>query len=380
MHLAKANPILIPELPQVLNVQEALMCSLSFAAYFGLMKTVAQEIREELESALKGLGQQLVWGPAINVLEGVTDAMMFVSLSDMTGEYNVVVRGTNPFSFSTWFAQDFDVLPPLYAWKEVVLGQPPIQVPQGENELAISKGACHTLGLLTNLQPDPGLPGEGLYFWEYLGQASVDQSVVINFTGHSLGGLAAPTLALWCIDKFDSWKAKAKNIYVYPFAGPSAGNQAFAEHSDAIFLDREGNSRCTRLVASLDIVPRAFAELQTIGTIYLPQTTPLPIRLVDDALERQVRGIYRQLTPFKEIPSALLDMLCHPKLLESLIFFLLQAVFQHIWSYLAQTMFLRETKLALFVLMVESHPLTEDEHSMLHAKLEEIIAGLRGSD
>jgi hypothetical protein len=60
------------------------------------------------------------------------------------------------------------------------------------------------------------------------------------------------------------------------FAGPTAGNKAFADHSDAVI-----GERCHRVVNPLDIVPQAWeiATLKTIPTLY---RDALPIGLVAD--------------------------------------------------------------------------------------------------
>lgn len=92
-------------------------------------------------------------------------------------------------------------------------------------------------------------------------------NVEITVTGHSKGGALAPTFAL-ALDQLrgkdhvrrrDRWDPDEQaTVHCYSFAGPTAGNAAFAELSDRVIGDR-----CHRIANRLDIVPHAWMPRPT---------------------------------------------------------------------------------------------------------------------
>ena len=73
----------------------------------------------------------------------------------------------------------------------------------------------------------------GLTIRDFIAQAATEE-MRIHFTGHSLGGLLAPTYALWLYDELRGDPVHPRLTFsADAFAGPSAGNQAFADYTMA---------------------------------------------------------------------------------------------------------------------------------------------------
>jgi hypothetical protein len=91
--------------------------------------------------------------------------------------------------------------------------------------------------------------------------------IEVTVTGHSKGGALAPTFALALhqlrgkahVRRRDRWDPDQRaTVHCYSFAGPSAGNVAFAELSNRTIGDR-----CHRIANRLDIVPHAWMTRPT---------------------------------------------------------------------------------------------------------------------
>lgn len=284
-----------------LGDKERLLCSMALLAYSGSLDQEAS--REQLSLGLTQLGQELVWGPAFHAGPGelVDDAMMYIAKSCQSEEYTVVVRGTNPLSLHSWIDQDLKVAPPLTDWASILRGNPK---PSTDPKVpSVSQGACLTLSLCTALTPKAGYQGEGLGFAAFLA-SRLSPSAQLNFTGHSLGGLAAPTLAIWFLQKYPEYLDSSKKVFVCPFAGPTAGNAAFADLSQQI-LDPGNKGRCICHNNALDVVPRAFAELEVVRTIFEPDLkTPFLFQDLITMLEKSVTSKYCDLYDIsKDVPS-----------------------------------------------------------------------------
>lgn len=215
---------------------ERRMAALAYVAYLDCHERHPTRLGRCLRRGLDRYaeGQRIVWGPALHVpppgLE--PDAMMFVVETVGTpGELTVVVRGTNPLSLVTWLTQDASILAERH-WLEVS--------PGSDAPLAakVSHGACRTLELLTRL-----VSAESCLLEFLEGEfADAGPDATVRFTGHSLGGLAAPTLALWVREQLAATPA----IEVYSFAGPTAGNARFVEFSARRLPSPRGACTCYR--------------------------------------------------------------------------------------------------------------------------------------
>lgn len=119
----------------------------------------------------------------------------------------------------------------------------------------------------------------------------------VFITGHSKGGALTTALATWLADtqgaesvapaqRWDPDRVAA--VHAYAFAGPTAGNGAFARHADAAL-----GGRCHRIFNPLDIVPHAFAtrDLKTIPRLYDPAL------LEREALEVLAASLARAVAP-----------------------------------------------------------------------------------
>ncbi len=213
---------------------------LAFLPYLGTPLSgsdVSQDARKLVEAALEALKKplgpwELVWGPGVfQVLPGAVPAnTMFVVRQKRTGELFISIAGTNPFSAYAWFAEDFDV-DETRAWGYG-------DAPEG---VATSKGTLTGLRALQAMVPPPGVPGKNQrlvdFLEEYLGKES--EPVEVTVSGHSLGGVLSPTLALWLLDTQKEWDHNTRAMLsVYAYAGPTPGNGDFASYIDERFGDR----------------------------------------------------------------------------------------------------------------------------------------------
>ena len=120
--------------------------------------------------------------------------------------------------------------------------------------------------------------------------AQANGPVQVTVTGHSKGGALSSTAALWLADtqgtdgveKADRWDPeKRAQVRCFSYAGPTAGNAAFAAHSNTK-LD------CVRTVNTRDVVPHAWAsaDLNAIKTLYQPGVHH--VAAVDDLIDEIV--------------------------------------------------------------------------------------------
>jgi hypothetical protein len=301
------------ESPKPLNETEELMIILSYIAYKNLYDFVLDRRAESMKtyqdiskllSILKP-AQELVWGPVVGEtkFEVISSSLIYVTRN--TGaqdEYTVVIRGTNPFSLSTLI-------------KDLEVG---VMLPWGRKAptgALISKGTYQLLNSYLKTTPvtGVGLPGEGKTLREFLmWEIGGHQVTTINFTGHSLGGVMASTLGLWFREELP--KDNPTVIKIYSIAGPTTGNDQFAEYSDALL-----GSNCVRYANELDVAAHLWVEKDLRDT--LPKLYE-PYRAFTHLADRVAGHKYTHSGNVKPIPSAVQGKM-----------FLAEAVYQHLYPY-----------------------------------------------
>jgi triacylglycerol lipase len=302
-------------------------------AYTGSVATIEPALTTDLNNHLTAMTTEIgswevVWGPAVYELptSNRPDNTMYVARGNgQPGFPNLVVAiaGTNPYSLFDWLVEDLLVTPQI-PWPS---GKP------FSLERRIALGTFIGLSALQTLKPGAAQPGAGTTLKEFLAtQVSAPLSLAI--TGHSLGGALSPTVALWLHDVQKEWDpAGHASLSVLPAAGPTAGNQAFANYSDA-----QIGAEVTRLHNPLDIVPHAWttSDLQQLPTLYAPAipTSDLLNDLVDLAIDISKFGDYTQINlnapplPGSAVNTSQINPNASP-----FVNFLSQAVYQHIEAY-----------------------------------------------
>jgi hypothetical protein len=305
---------------------------LSFIALAGCWYTDPAKVSETVTSLLGEMlpQQEIVWGPAVHQprpeLPGsdskLTDALVFICRDFDTGDYSVVLRGTNTVSATEWLFQDFMVRNQV-PWLKVQAGPAP-------PDALVSEGTATAVALRRDLRPETGEKGEGTSLEdELVGLIERSQGrCVMRFTGHSLGGLLAPVMALWLVDHLDQihrddLTAKL-DLEVYSYAAPTAGNRAFSAYLESRI------HAIRRYASPLDIAPMAWDESNMAG---MPSTYEPGIRMqgltrsLYDLCRNLARGKgYAQPGPCISVPSRV--VLTRGGL------FLLEAAYQHAAPYL----------------------------------------------
>ncbi|MEM7183925.1 MAG: hypothetical protein AAF518_23675 [Spirochaetota bacterium] len=258
--------------------KQQLMLTFSAMAYFGSAlpgtdKSNEKKIFAHLQRALQSWKPvkdqwEVVWGPAVFSLPGTwfDDSMMYVVRNLKQPEkYVVAIRGTNPVSIPNAVIWNLQVRE-LEDW------------PFGESvgwQPKLSRSTYFGLSILQALRPAKELPGGRQTLQEFFAKnLPKDVSADICFTGHSLGGVLASTLALWMKDLQGKQFPKDAKVSTVTIAAPTAGDTDFARYSNQRFAKGE----CLRIANAKDVVPHAWnveSLLQLYG-LYLPYTFPDP--------------------------------------------------------------------------------------------------------
>jgi hypothetical protein len=193
-------------------------------------------------------------------------------------------------------------------------------VPSGINAPHISQG---TQVGVTNLLKMTDLTQRSLV--DFLCSLGPTGSKTLIFTGHSLGGALAPTLALALATSKGTRFSTANwgHVYVLPTAGPTPGDENFANLFKQVFppvnpgWSQDYYAWNQNIWNSLDAVPHAWVTsmLSEVPTLYpAPWTTgmtgvpPQPIpsdlqNLVDGAILSSLLFGVNALSPFTHIPN-----------------------------------------------------------------------------
>lgn len=245
------------------------MLRLSFSAYAYLKGHNARAGKAAVGRALDafGVGGSIDWFAVSDDKHQYNFALAFlvVERGEAGPIYTVVVRGTNPLSLDSWFREDFDVGSQV-PWPGSTSGE------------RISQAAATALAL------HEALKDKNTSLYDALkrrldADTAAQLHPVLRFTGHSLGGLVAPLMALRFADRFD--KFDALTIDVCSFAAPTAGNAAFAAYLERSFLSgSRQNFGSVRFVRCRDdLAVKVWNPRDMLGILRLYAAYGLPINL-----------------------------------------------------------------------------------------------------
>jgi len=251
-----------------------LAMTLSTLAYVDENRIASQqEMMSEINAGLDEAGYkswQVAWGPALNADRS---NLLYAAQNSETGQLAVSIRGSD-FSFWLNWLEDLAVLR---------------LVPYDEFVPTASKTAQIAFGTAVGLRQILGMQDGTKSLETFLTTAPEGTPILI--TGHSLGGCLASVLAP-CVA---NWVGNASSLSVYTIAAPSPGNEDFASYYNALFTAQSGHSTAFRFFNSLDVVPNAWASLNTVETYYPPLVAcPSDIRKIIDRAENAVGGKYLQ--------------------------------------------------------------------------------------
>ncbi len=310
---------------------ERKMVLLAYIAYFNLGQRgykffknwacgkVCTEIQEGLDDYRAELGvQEIVWGPTIDFPNffAYANTTIFVCREKGSNDLTLVIRGTNPLSLKTWLRQDFAV-GEMVNWDH-----------SDPSKGKVSKGARRSLSESLEYVPTKSCFG-GDHLHTYLERYFTKHpGATLRVTGHSLGGLLGPTLTLWMYERLPILQSIP--IEIYSYAGPTAGDAAFAEYC-ATTLNNGTTTTLNRYVNLYDVAPRAWSAplLKDFIDIYNPEVDS---GFWDDFIIEQVIDFiddegYTQPGDEIVIPSSVKEGLLWSTLLT-------QIIYQHVAPYL----------------------------------------------
>ena len=273
---------------------EKQMARLAFLAYVGdnLTTSVPQTEQALAQCMPNVLVEQtadkwkLAWGPVVYrfPIAKFDDNMMYVvQAKASSSDFAIVIRGTDPPALDDWLAEDFDV-------------DDQVSWPAGAGQPKISKAISEGLAILLEMAPSTDQEST-LKSFLTTQAASSPTGLRVHVTGHSLGGALAPTLALWLHDNKSSWDPQGDAVIsVYPLAGPTPGNAAFAAYYGSAL-----GKTTYRMWNPFDVVPLAWnhESMGKMADLYEPLTRANPIeRGLIDGLRFLVKDRdYAQISP-----------------------------------------------------------------------------------
>ncbi len=199
----------------------------------------------------------LVWGPALTAID--KGNLMFVSYNGSTNQYAIAIRGTYPYFGLALFVdlyEDLDVSHP-HPW----------QYPTVADALVAG-------GTIDGLNDLIALTSDGVKFLAFVDSKIAPSGADIFVTGHSLGGALTTVLAPWLVYRLSQINAK-NAVMPYTYAAPTAGNAAFASFYTGLFTESH------RYYNAIDIVPKAWADLSSIKSLYSSPGPACPWELRD---------------------------------------------------------------------------------------------------
>ncbi|MCX2494448.1 hypothetical protein OQX63_13245 [Pedobacter sp. PF22-3] len=273
-----------------------------------VMGQTAPSVADPLATATLG-SWKLVWGPALieeqdqhGKATGVADNALYVAQCDAVAypggptlpTYVVAVAATNPASLYDWETEDFSVAE-VVNWSSY---NPATFSPSAYNgtDPYISNGTATGIKLVLGLVSPPKAVSPNTTLEAFIASLNPGKQSAIVFCGHSLAGALSPTLALYL--KQQNKLGAFGTSLVYPTAGPTPGESAFASLFNKTFpalpegwVAQTGDYQSWNTMHwnTLDVVPHAWDELdlQEIAQIY-GQSTNLLTKKTLDTLQRLV--------------------------------------------------------------------------------------------
>jgi hypothetical protein len=225
-----------------LLAQRQIMFSLAYLAYAGEslppFPPPDAQIAALIDAALQNTTEYpaianqwaRVWGPVTWTVPGANgqDNMMFVAKATAPpagmAQYAVCVRGTNGQVYLDWLIEDFDVLP-MVPWAAAT-----------STGASISESTNIGITVLQQMVDATTQQTMFAFLAAEMSALPPGTSATVAFVGHSLGAALSSTLGLLARDTQVSWDPKsAATVTATNFAGPTAGNAAFAAYLDSQF-------------------------------------------------------------------------------------------------------------------------------------------------
>lgn len=214
-----------------------------------------EEVIEIPNSVKSNTNLAVCWGPA--ELKGslglVSYSKMFVANNSATGEYFVVIQGTNPFSVEAWTKEDFDV------GSSQPFGNLPGSIPNVPPTALISQGTFNGMSDLISLV-DPSTGQSIVTYFKSL------QPKFIYVTGHSLGGTLAPTMFAY-LNETLSGGSNLPSMAMWSFAGLTPGGRGFNTYFNSL-AGINDQSFLWRIQNSLDVAPLLWGSFAKATDIY----------------------------------------------------------------------------------------------------------------
>ena len=247
-----------------------------------LEAAVANDINARLASSAftNFIGNwKTIWGPAVyvNDNDNIADNSMFAAQNQSTGDIVVGIAGTNPVS-----KYDIDT-------EDLGVGTT-VQFPSAPEGAWVAQGTWDGVGILEGMTD----PTTGQTLIDFLNTHNATNANLI-FAGHSLGGALTPVFALDLVvnQKLDT--ASFSNVYTYPTAGPTPGNQAFADFYATKFAASSGSGWQVwnqNVWNTIDVVPHAWNLLSEVPSLYQPLGTVTCVqKILDNKIIPALNGI-----------------------------------------------------------------------------------------
>lgn len=211
---------------------------------------------QQIKTEVSHYGWEVIWGPDWHYpgyhWDSESDACMFIAKNPADGTLMVVIRGTNPYSMSSWLSQDFDTgtMVPI---RDFAPGAPA--------GATVAKGTYNGTNILVNDLKDTVT---GKRAGDFLASLPSKPKLLI-VTGHSLGGTLTPVYFAYLNNLLNGGSNQAHTTLIpISFAGLTPGGSGF----NGFLQQQLGGVYYFRFVNSLDIAPFCWWSKQGVLTIY----------------------------------------------------------------------------------------------------------------